>query len=392
MRIAYICADPGVPVFGHKGCSIHVQEVIRALAPYGAQIDLFATRFDGDRPADLALRHIHRLPALPKGDIATRERTARAINGDLKAALEQAGPFDVVYERYSLWSFAGMEYARAIGAAGLLEVNAPLIDEQAHHRGLADRAGAERVAQQVFAAASALLAVSAEVAAYLERYPATRGRVHVVPNGVNPDRFPADLAGARTDSVGPFTVGFVGSLKPWHGLPVLVRAFAELHQRDPNSRLLLVGDGPERATIAAELVAANLSDTARFTGAVAPTSVPELLGCMDVAVAPYPQDSSFYFSPLKVYEYMAAGRAVVASRVGQLATLIQDGVNGLLCPPGDPAALAGALDRLRRQPALRARLACTGRTAVLRDHTWDAVARRILNLARHDQLHEQSGR
>src|SRR5262249_24657449 len=257
-----LCADPGVPVFGHKGCSIHVQEVIRALALYGAQIDLFATRFDGDRPADLAVQHIHRLPALPKGDIATRERSACAINSDLKATLDQAGPFDLVYERYSLWSFAGMEYARDTGAAGLLEVNARLIDEQARHRGLADRAGAERVAEQVFAAASALLAVSAEVAAHLERYPATRGRVHVVPNAVNPDRFPAELVQARADSAGPFTVGFVGSLKPWHGLPVLVRAFAELHQREPNSRLLLVGDGPERATIAAALVPRDVSETA----------------------------------------------------------------------------------------------------------------------------------
>jgi glycosyltransferase involved in cell wall biosynthesis len=102
---------------------------------------------------------------------------------------------------------------------------------------------------------------------------------------------------------------------------------------------------------------------------------------MDVAVAPYPNQPRFYFSPMKVFEYMAAGRAVVASRIGQLAGLIEDGGTGVLCPPGDPVALAAALERLRSDPALRARLGRAARAAVLRDHSWEAVARRILQLA-----------
>jgi glycosyltransferase involved in cell wall biosynthesis len=106
-----------------------------------------------------------------------------------------------------------------------------------------------------------------------------------------------------------------------------------------------------------------------------------LLASMDVAVAPYPRRSSFYFSPLKVYEYMAASRPVVASRIGQLANLIEDGVNGLLCPAGDPVTLAAALARLRREPELRARLGRAARATVLKHHTWETVARRILHLA-----------
>src|SRR6266487_4285673 len=103
MRIAYITADPGVPVFGRKGCSLH-------------------------------------------------------------AALESEGPFSFVYERYSLWSFAGMEFARATGTPGLLELNAPLIEEQTEHRGLIDLPSAQRVAERALSAATALVAVSDEVA------------------------------------------------------------------------------------------------------------------------------------------------------------------------------------------------------------------------------------
>lgn len=381
MRVAYICADPGVPVFGRKGASVHVQEVIRALQKQGAQVELFAMNLDGTPPADFQTMRIHSLPPVPKAERAVRERKALVANRDLRTALVREGSFDLVYERYSLWSFAGMDYARAAKVPGLLEVNAPLIAEQQQHRGLVDRTSAEQVAEWVFRDATALIAVSEEVKGYLERYPAARGRIYVVPNGVNPDRFPVDLRPSYPGRPGAFTVGFVGTLKPWHGLQVLVEAFASLHGHDSGARLLIVGDGPERDRLAASLAARGLADAVRFTGGVAPEEIPGWLASMDVAVAPYPELAHFYFSPLKVYEYMAAGLAVVASRVGQLAELIQDGVNGLLCRPGDSLALAAALAQLRVDPELRGRLGHAGRMTVLRHHTWDGVAQHIFSLA-----------
>src|SRR5439155_3231446 len=94
MRIAYICAGPGVPVFGWKGASIHVQEFIRALVRRGDRVELFATRVEGDVPSDLADVGVHRLPALPRGAPAARERAALAANHELQTALRQQEPFD----------------------------------------------------------------------------------------------------------------------------------------------------------------------------------------------------------------------------------------------------------------------------------------------------------
>ena len=382
MRIAYITADPGVPVFGRKGCSIHVQEVLRALAARGAEIELFATNCAGEKPAGLGDIHLHPLPPAPKGDLASREQKCLLANEPLRAALEREGPFSLVYERHSLWSFAAMEFARESGTPGLLEVNAPLIDEQAEHRGLVDRASAERATERALSAAMALVAVSDEVAEHLASFPTAQGKVHVVPNGVNPERFPPNLKPSLPTASGTFTVGFAGSMKPWHGLGTLLEAFARLHKGHSQCRLLLVGDGAGREPLAAEASSRGLGTAVHFTGAVAPADVPGLLASMDVGVAPYPNSANFYFSPLKVYEYMAAARPVVASRVGQLEKLIESEVTGLLVPPGDVTALATELERIRREPELGLRLGRAARAEVLRSHTWDRAVRRILELAR----------
>ncbi|BAU63656.1 glycosyltransferase [Stanieria sp. NIES-3757] len=385
MRIAYLCADPGVPVFGHKGCSIHVQEILRSLLKLGHQVSLFAVRLGDEPPADLANIDVYRLPPIPKGEQSMREQVALSINPDLRLELELAGSFDLIYERYSLWSYSGMEYAQAQGIPGILEVNAPLIEEQAKHRGLINRTGAEVVAQRVFTAASQIVAVSTPIKNYLTNYVSPE-KVHVIPNGVNHNRFALPLVPTFPPNSETFVVGFVGSLKPWHGLAILTDAFARLHHKVPQARLLIVGDSPEREKIEANFSARELQSAVHFTGAVIPEQIPGLLASMNVAVAPYHDHTDFYFSPLKVYEYMAAGLPVVTSSIGQLTELIEDGVNGILCPPGDAGALAKALELIWHSPELARSLGNLARHHVLQNHTWDAIAVQILALANASQL------
>lgn len=380
MRVAYICADPGVAVFGHQGGSIHVQEMIRALGAHGARVDLFATRLGGPPPQDLAGLRRHVLPLAASGDARGRERAAVRANAPLRQALEGAGPFDLVYERHSLWSVEGMRFARARGVPSVLEVNAPLVDEQAEHRTLCDRATALRTAKEAFDAAGVVTAVSKGAAAYVERFIGATGKVHVVPNGVDPGRFAHAPVGRRRGGDG-FTVGFVGSLKPWHGVATLADAFARLHAADARTQLLIIGDGPERGRLEQWLIAHGLANAVHLTGAVPPDRIPRMLAAMDAAVAPYAGRPGFYFSPLKVFEYMAAGLPVVASRVGQLEELIAHGETGLLCAPDDAGALAAQLRHLRHDRCLRARLGAAARATVVERHTWQAVAAHVLTLA-----------
>ena len=380
MRIAYVSADPGVPAFGRKGCSVHLQEVVRAFLRLGASVELFVARVDGDPPPALRSVRVHLLPGAGAAGAAARERASLRANRALRTALAQNGPFDLVYERYSLWSFAGMRHAKAAGVPGLLEINAPLIDEQAQHRSLIRRRTAERVATRAFAAASALVAVSDEVAAGIAAYADESVPIHVVPNGVDVDRFRPDAAPCCPAVAGTFTVGFVGTLKPWHGLATLVDGFDRLAKRHGNVRLLVVGDGPGARDLHDDLARRKLLDVALVTGAMESAKVPSLLTSMTVASAPYSGEAGFYFSPLKVFEYMAAGLPVVASRLGQLSSVIEDGVTGVLCPAGDPASLAAALERLHGDAGLRARLGAAARAAVHR-HSWESVCGRLLEIA-----------
>ncbi|RPH62698.1 MAG: glycosyltransferase family 1 protein, partial [Acidobacteria bacterium] len=380
--IAYVCTDPGVPVFGRKGCSVHVQEILRAFKKFGAHVVVFAARTDGDSPADLQELPVHQLPVWADADRTTRPASAVAANAALRLALDRAGPFDLVYERHSLWSTAAMEHARAMGIAGLLEVNAPLIDEEARYRGPVDQIGAAAATRQSFSTATTLIAVSKSITEYVHRYRDREDGVHVVPNGVDPSRFPPELTASFPAPHGVLTLGFLGSLKPWHGVMTMAKAFEQLHRRAPNTRLLVVGDGPERDRLFAYLSDHRLLGVTTFTGAVESSHVPGLLASMDVGIAPYVNRPDFYFSPLKVYEYMAAGLAVVASDLGQIAELIEHGVDGLLCPPDDPVAWTTALLQLRANPDVRVRLGAAARQKVLLHHNWDAIAVRILDLAK----------
>lgn len=378
MRVAYVCTDPGVPVFGSKGGSIHVREVLRALAARGCEVTVIARRLGGDTPRGLAIERVVELSKAPGGEGEARERFLLEANEELVEVLGACGAFDLVYERHALWSYAAMEHARAAGAPALLEVNAPLVEEQRRFRSLSLVVEAEGAADRAFAASSAMLAVSEPLASWLRARAGRPEDVHVVPNGVDSERFSPDRT-PESPAPGVVTIGFVGSLRPWHGVDRLVEAFGMVRGEGLPVRLMIVGDGPARAQI--ESMCAGLGGSAVLTGGVDPERVPGLLTSMDVCVAPYPSLRSFYFSPLKLFEYMASGRAIVASGDGQIGELLRDGETALLVEPGDVESLARALRRVVLDGGLRARLGRAARAKAVAEHQWSGVAGRILSIA-----------
>jgi glycosyltransferase involved in cell wall biosynthesis len=284
-------------------------------------------------------------------------------------------PFDAIYERYSLFGTAGRMVAARLGVPYVLEVNAPLVREAPQYRELGSADLARAVERYLFTSADHIVTVSTALRDYVINI-APGAQVTVVANGVNLERFndEADGVGWRrrlAASDDDFVVGFVGRVRPWHGVEHLIDAVGSLAAADNSLRLCIVGNcGDLAGELADRCRAAGLDGRVTFTGAVAPDEIPAVLQSMDVLTAPYPDVPDFYFSPLKVFEYMAAARPIVASATGQIVEVLSHEKTALLVPPGDVTALADALGRLRRDPALRRKLGRCARADATANHSW----------------------
>lgn len=382
MRIAYVCADGGIAVFGDKGASVHITAMAGAFGRIGHEVRVLCAR-RGSGAAGYPVEQV--APDLPPhDDRAGKERghiaTAAAIEARL-VALHRDWPFDMIYERYSLWSTAGVRAGRRLRLPVVVEVNAPLVTEQAAFRALVLGDEARAIEAEVFHQADALAVVSDELVGYVCAIGAEASRVHVIRNAVDTALFtpqvpPATVAGIPA---GAFVVGFSGSLKAWHGLDTLLPAFAALRDHLPRAHLLVVGEGPRKAWVEGYAAGAGLEAAVTLTGWVGHDDLPGLIARMDVATAPYPAAEGHYFSPLKLYEYLAVGRPVVASRIGQTAQVLDGTDAALLIAPGDPQALTAALLRVAQEPGLAADLARHAATEGRR-HDWADNARAVAAL------------
>lgn len=403
MKIAYLTTDFGVPVLGTKGASVHVRRMVGALARRGHEI-LLLTPDPGSGPGEAPEARVVALPfaAIPaalveelKGEEIARDNR---LSKDLRnlfynlGLAAQAGPLlaefrpDFLYERYALFGTAGVELARTLGVPLLLEVNAPLIEEQREQRGLCLARVAAAAQRLAFTGADELLVVSRWLEGYAREYGAAPAQITVVPNAADTDLFqPQAEPSAIRRRLGwedCIVLGFVGAMKPWHGVVTLVDALGRLGAPASPYRLLLVGEGPELARIRERVHAAGLDAAVHLAGAVPHREVPSWLSAVDVALVPYEATAAPYFSPVKLFEYMAMGLPVVAARLGQTQEIVEHGRTGWLYSSADadePAATIRAVAE-DRPAALRAGAAA--RALVLARHTWQRNAEQVESLAR----------
>lgn len=373
MRLLYLSSDPGVPVLGHKGASVHLREMVAAFAATGASVVVASPRVraEGDElGADAELIEITPVKAERCGSVSALRR-AIAAQSEQVEEIGRTNGIDAIYERLSLFGTSGVRAARRLGSPHVLEVNAPLCDEARRYRTLPHPEEAMRAERQVCAETRHIFANSEPTAECLAEAGVSRAKVSVVPNGVDARWFP----GGPRRSHDLFTIGFLGSLKPWHGIDVLVDAFTRAHARRSDLRLEIVGAGPEAARLdEAGLPAGAVVDH----GALPHRRAIELMSRWDVGVAPFVPLPRFYFSPLKVVEYMAAGVCPVASDLGQIRALLGGGSRGVLVEPGSAAALAEAIVRLAADRRAAAELGGRARAYALDTLTWRRNAEKAL--------------
>lgn len=389
-RLLYYCADTGIPFWGTKGGSIHMREFVTNLQQFGYEISVVARNSDREDTPHNSIS-FHNLPfsngnISENGNGGTDDTARMAVEmgrfGDNTGRvgflldLHSHNNFGIVYERYSLFSIAGLKFARSQNLPFVLEVNAPLIDEASRYRGLVLKDLARSIERNLFTGADHIIAVSSEVGKYISDI-APEAHVTVVPNGVTVEQFAEATTTDAVDSFlteindSDFVVGFVGSLKPWHGVDILIDSFAGLPDEGRRNMLLIVGGkNKQKSEFKRSCRSRGLKGRVVFTGAVEHDAIPGLLHGVDVLVAPYPELNDFYFSALKIFEYMAAGKPIVASAIGQIEEILTHEHNALLTPAGDEAALTEAILRLKRDPDLRRKLGANARKEASEKHTW----------------------
>lgn len=409
LKIAYLFQGISMNFAEPFAVQLHIYHQVRGLQQAGHHVDLVALQ--GRRvlcTASLqAFQHNH-LPEKDFGKLGLSgtklfkiiESVIRRVQKELKvpylalfdsyrtfdACRQNLQDHDVIHERYNLLAFGGAWASRKLGIPYVLEVNADLLEERQaqgnRERGLR-RSFAIWTTRFCFNQARRIICVSAQLKDHLvQKWEVEAAKIVVLPNAADTEVFGRQndvqsiryRLGLQDEPV----VMFVGGFYLWHDLALLVESFAQVLGKVPNARLVLVGDGRTRPAIEQKIEECDLQHAVVMAGAVEHRHVPEMLDIAAVAVAP---NISFFNghggSPLKIFEYMAAGKAIVATRTGQVAEVIQDGHSGVLVEAGDRDGLAEALVNLLNDPSARDQLGRQARQQAIEQHSWERYVREL---------------
>ena len=363
-------------IASRDGQGVHLEAMVAALGAGGHEVLVVGPASFGAAEHGGESRWVGRVRrALPRWAAELAE-LAYAVPATWRLARAAAGfrP-DVIYERANLYHLAGRIVARWRGVPLLLEVNAPMAEERGRFGGLALPGLAAWMERLAWRGASRALPVTEVLGGRLIAAGVPRERITVVPNGIHLADFPEP---APRGSRGPLVLGFVGFVREWHGLDTVLRGMAAW-QGPRELSLVVVGEGPARPALEKLARDLGLSQHVHFTGLAAREEVPKLVAGFDVALQPA---SVPYASPLKVFDYMAAGRAIVAPDQPNLREILEDGRTALLFDPTEPGAMWRAVARLAGAPELLEGLGAAARAEVLRrDLTWEGNAKRVVCIA-----------
>jgi glycosyltransferase involved in cell wall biosynthesis len=290
-----------------------------------------------------------------------------------------------IYQRHTTFNCSGALLSRVLRLPLVLEFNSSELWKGRYWGGLHLARAAAVVERINLRAADRVVVVSRVLGEYVLSTGVPGEKILVNSNAVDPNRFRPDVDGTgvrqRLGLDSSLVVGFSGTFGKWHGIPALAESIPRVCEARPDVRWLLIGDGPLRRLVDDAVRVHGLADRVRLPGLVPHADMPAYLAACDVLVSPHGRQADggeFFGSPTKLFEYMAAGRPIVASAVGQIAEVLQHEQSALLVPPEDPQNLSDAIVRLLDDACLRGHLAQAARQAAVERHTWRQNAERLL--------------
>jgi glycosyltransferase involved in cell wall biosynthesis len=381
-RIAYLRSTPGAGTQA-GGAATHINGFVDAATALGAEIRVISNDYiAGVDPTRLTL-----IDPEPLGSTraAFDLRNNLIFSAGALAEIER-WPVDLIYQRYARFSWAGVRASLGTGAPLFLEYNGSEV-WMGKHWDRGDMLPLLGRFERLNLEAAARVFVVADVERRnLLRAGIADEKIVVNPNGVDTERFRPHVGGdaVRRElglAANETLAGFVGTFGPWHGVLTLAEAITLLPD-DSRVRFLLVGAGKLREEVQRIVGAAGKEQRVIFSGHVEHERVPALLDACDILLSPHvplEDGSDFFGSPTKLFEYMAMGKGIVASRLGQIGEVLLDQETALLTKPGNARELVDAILRLSDSRELRERLGAAARRAAVAEHTWKHNAQRVLD-------------
>lgn len=411
LNIAHTYQEGGIKFHEPLAAQIHIYHTMRGLQRAGHKVSLLALQgrqvlftedlqvfksdqltsshysqagLSGARPFkwfESGVRRLQNLLHFPYLALFDSYRMAESCALNLKG-------YDLIHERFNLLALGGALASRKLGIPFVLEVNADLL-EQRKFKGIEER-GLRRLyaiwaTRVCFETAAQIICISPRLKEHLKiKWKVDERKLTVLPIAADVEAFRPDYnseavrkrLGLSTEPV----VMWVGGFYPWHDLSLLLDCFALILKQRPDARLVLVGDGQTRSSVE-DMVAKNgLSHAVIMTGKVSHSQVPEMLSIADVTVVPSPPITASRGgtgTPLKLFEYMAAGKAIVATALNEAVEVIRDGYDGVLVEPGDVNKFAEAALKLINDPEARRRLGQNAREQAVKQYSWEHYTSRL---------------
>ncbi len=411
LNISYLYQDSGIKYFEPHAVQLHIYHTLHGLQRAGHEVTLLALQgrqvlctkdlqvFKSDtqhagyhgqlglsanalfKKLESGIRRLQHELRFPYLALFDSYRMADAGSKNLQG-------INVIHERFNLLAIGGAWASRKLGIPFVLEINADLL-EQRKFKGMQEKGLRHRYArwatQFCFNTAAKIICISTDLKNHLSStWNIEESKLTVLPCAADVEAFRPNHSsesvrrglGLTNEPV----VMWVGGFYPWHDLDLLLESFTQVLQRCPNARLILVGDGQTRSSIESKVSKNGLRQAVIMTGSIPHSDVPEILSIADVAVvpsAPVTASRGGTGTPLKLFEYMAAGKAIVATRVNQASEVILDGQTGLLVESGDVNGFTEAMLTLLYDPQERARLGQNARELALKQYSWEQYTKRL---------------
>jgi len=311
--------------------------------------------------------------------------------GEKKAISRMITNYNCVIIRYKMFDFLARWIIKRNNPKVFVEVNYLQYEElKRYYNVYLFSLLAKKIEIKLWENCDGIITVSNKMKKNIVKEGINLDKIHVVPNGVNPLFFSPDISVKEDYKIvkdkDDIIVCFTGSLKKWHGVDVLIKSMEMCHNYNSSYKLLIVGGNQLDFKNIRNNVGIKNNDFIIYIYNKPHTVIPAYLKQADILVAPYPQIQDFYFSPLKLFEYMSMGKSIIASDIGQISEIIDNEKNGLLTKPGNVNELYLNILKLGENPFLRNELGKQARQTVKDKYTWQINASKIINICRDINL------